>query len=204
MISHPLKACFVLLVAGSMLGCDLLPPIDLQRMINQDKFTVWQHCPYFEDGSIMRTPPEGTLPRDVPFGDPPVNQGLVGDAYVADVPIPVTRDLLVAGRVRFDAFCAPCHGLRGDGESIVALNMDLRRPPALAGGSAAAATFPAGRIYQIIDQGYGLMRSYAEDLGSPEERWAVVAYLRALQLSHGVPLSSLPPAVRQEAERLLP
>ncbi|APR76324.1 ABC-type Fe3+ transport system protein [Minicystis rosea] len=204
MISHRGKACFVLWAAGSLVGCDVLPTIDFQRMMNQDKFTVWQHCAFFEDGRAMRTPPEGTLPRDVPVGDPPVNQGLVGDAYVADVPIPVTRDLLGAGKARFDAFCAPCHGIRGDGESIAALNMDLRRPPALAGAGANAASFPAGRIYQIIDQGYGLMRSYAEDLISPEERWAVVAYLRALQLSHGVPLSSLPPALRQEAESRLP
>jgi mono/diheme cytochrome c family protein len=183
-------------------GCDVLPPIDFQRMIFQDRFQVWQHCIHFEDGMAMRTPPAGTLPRDAPIGGTPLTTGVQGDAYLTRVPLPVTRALLATGRARFETYCAPCHGLLGDGQSVVALNMDLRKPPALAG--AAAHPRPDGRVYQIITEGYGLMRSYAEDLTSPEERWAVVAYLRALELSQGVPLSALPPDVRQEAERQLP
>jgi hypothetical protein len=179
----------------------VLPPIDFQRMINQDKFTVWQHCAFFDDGRVMRDPPEGTLPRDVPVDDPPVTEGVVSGAYVANVPIPVTRELLLAGRARFEAYCAACHGVRGDGDSWVALNMDLRRPPAIAGPAARA--LPPGRVYQVIEKGYGFMRSYAEDLISPEERWAVVAYLQALQLSHGVPLASLPPEAQKRAEEEL-
>jgi mono/diheme cytochrome c family protein len=149
----------------------------------------------------MRTPPAGTLPRDEPAGDPALTRGVVGDAYVSDIPVPVTSDLLLAGKARFEIFCAPCHGARGDGQSTVAANMDLRKPPAIAGPAARA--LPTGRIYQVVHEGYGLMRSYAEDLVSPEERWAVVAYLRALQLSRGVSLSSLPPSLREEAERHL-
>ena len=182
-------------------ACSAFPTVDFQRMINQDRFQVWQHCVYFEDGMAMRTPPEGTLPRDAPTGDPARNQGIAGGLYVTAVPLPVDRDLLVAGQARFETYCAPCHGLRGDGQSIVALNMDLRKPPAIAGTAARA--LPDGRVYQVITEGYGLMRSYSADLVSPEERWAVVAYLRALQLSHGVPLASLPPEARQAAERQL-
>jgi hypothetical protein len=80
--------------------------------------------------------------------------------------------------------------------------MDLRKPPSLVDARMRAR--PDGRVYQVITLGYGLMRSYAEDLVSPEERWSVVAYLRALQLSHAVPLAALPPEARQEAERQLP
>ena len=178
-------------------ACAVLPPIDFQRMIDQDRFQVWQHCAFFADGRAMRTPPEGTVPRDAPLGDPAVVDG----AYAAEIPLTMTRPLLEAGKARFEAFCAPCHGLRGDGESVVAHTMDLRRPPAIAGSASRA--LPPGRIYQVIDQGYGLMRSYAEDLTTPEERWAVVAYLRALQVSHGVPLDTLPPDLRREAERQL-
>ncbi len=61
--------------------------------------------------------------------------------------------------------------------------------------------YPPGRVYEVIDQGYGLMRSYAEDLTTPDERWSVVAYLRALQVSRGTKLDALPPDVREEAER---
>lgn len=195
------RARLVLGIAILMPGCTMLPPINFQRMIEQQKFTTWQACDFFADGRAMRTPPEGTIPRDEPIGNPAVNQGTVGDLYAADIPLPLTRELLTAGRARYETYCAPCHGLRGDGESWVAINMDLRRPPALAGADARA--LAPGRIYQVIDQGYGLMRSYAEDLISPEERWAVVAYLRALQLSHGVPLASLPGAARTRAEEEL-
>ena len=182
-------------------ACSMLPPIDFQRMIDQDRFQVWQHCAFFADGRVMRTPPEGTLPRGVPIGDSALISGVVEGAYVAQIPLPITRPLVLAGEARFETYCAPCHGLLGDGVSVVAAGMDLRRPPAIAGELARA--LPPGRVYQVIDEGYGLMRSYAEDLISPEERWSVVAYLRALQLSHGVPLESLPPEVRREAERQL-
>ncbi len=183
-------------------ACSDLPPIDLERMIQQDKFEVWDRSGFFPDGRAMRTPPEGTIPRGEPLGDPALTHGAVNGAYVTDVPLPITRDRIEAGRLRFETYCAPCHGLRGDGQSVVALNMDLRKPPAIAG--AAARALPPGRIYQVVDEGYGLMRSYAEDLVTPEERWSVVAYLEALQLSHGVPLASLPAPIRAEAERQLP
>lgn len=176
-------------------GCTLLPPIDLERMITQARFTVWQASPFFADGRVMRTPPAGTLPRDAAELDPPF------DADATAAAVPVTAALLAAGRGRFETFCAPCHGIRGDGESVVALNMDLRRPPRIAGPGKQPRT--AGRIYEIIDRGYGLMRSYAEDLPTAEERWSVVAYLGALDLSQGADLAQLPEAVRREAEESL-
>ncbi len=188
-------------LAAFLPACSLVPPIDFQRMIYQNRFTTWQRCGYFRDGRALQEPPEGTVARGAPTGTPAELTGLDHGAYVDDIPIPVTRDLLLAGRKRFEIYCAACHGLRGDGVSIVAENMDLRRPPAIAGS--AARRLPSGRIYQVVDEGYGLMRSYAEDLVSPEERWSVVAYLRALQLSQGVKLDALPPDVRGEAERQL-
>lgn len=195
------RACFVLLLSPLLPSCTMLPPIDFERMIYQDKFVVWQAAPYFEDGRVMRTPPEGTVPRGAPVDDPALTRGVVDGAYVDSIPLPATHELLAAGRARFETYCAPCHGLLGDGRSTVALNMDLRKPPAIAGR--AARRLESGRIYQVIHEGYGLMRSYSEDLISPEERWAVVAYLQALQLSQGVPLASLPQGERQEAERQL-
>jgi mono/diheme cytochrome c family protein len=182
-------------------ACTLLPPIDFQRMIYQDRFQVWQRCAYFRDGRVLQTPPEGTIPRGEPLGETARITGMADGGFVDEVPLPVTRALLVTGEARFDTFCAACHGLRGDGVSVVAANMDLRKPPALTGPT--ALQYETGRIYQAIDQGYGLMRSYQEDLTSPEERWAVVAYLRVLQLSQAAKLDDLPPDVRQEAERQL-
>jgi hypothetical protein len=190
---------FTLAVLCLLPGCTLLPPVDFERMIFQDRFQVWQHSAFFADGRAMRTPPLGTLPRGAPTEDPASTRGVVGGFYVTEIPLPLTRPLLLAGKARYETYCAPCHGLLGDGNSVVASSMDLRRPPALAGPLSRA--LPAGRVYQVVDEGYGLMRSYAEDLISPEERWSVVAYLRALQRSRGVHLDSLPPEVRREAER---
>jgi hypothetical protein len=92
--------------------------------------------------------------------------------------------------------------MAGDGVSQVAANMTLRKPPDLTAPPVTG--FAPGRIYDVILEGYGLMRSYQEDLPSAEERWAVVAYLRALQRSRGVPLDSLPLDLRERARRELP
>jgi mono/diheme cytochrome c family protein len=182
-------------------ACTVLPPLDLQRMISQDRFTVWDGSPYLPDGRELQAPPEGAIARDAPTLDSPKQTGVESGAYLATIPMPLTRDLVVLGKARFETFCAPCHGIRGNGVSVAATNMDLRRPPAIAGRAARA--LPPGRIYQVINEGYGLMRPYAEDLSSPEERWAVVAYLRALEISQGTSLDALPGSVREEAERHL-
>ena len=117
--------------------------------------------------------------------------------YVKTVPIPVTRKLLDLGRKRYDITCGTCHGPLGDGDSIVARQMSLRPPPSLH----RYATKPAGYIYEVATKGFGMMASYAAEL-TVEERWAVVAYIRALQLSQGTPAAELPPAVRQQLEAL--
>jgi mono/diheme cytochrome c family protein len=197
-MSHARAALLIMLFLP---GCDVLPPIDFQRMIYQDRFTVWQHCAYFPDGRELQAPPEHTIPRDAPSGPEGLITGLERGAYLEELPLPLTRALLLSGRARFETYCAVCHGIRGDGASVVAEAMTLRRPPALAGPD--AHRHAPGHVYQVIGEGYGLMRSYAEDLTTPEERWSVVAYLLALQTSQGVPLDALPPEARQEAERKL-
>lgn len=178
-----------------------IPPLNLERMIFQDHFVTWQDCTYFEDDRVMRTLPSGTVPRDQePLGSAST-MGIANGVYLDRVPLRVTRELLETGRARFEVYCATCHGIRGDGISLVALQMDLRKPPPIAGP--ASRGLPPGRIYQVINDGYGLMRSYKEDLTLSEERWAVVAYLEALGKTYGLPLQDLPPDVRSEAEKEL-
>jgi len=171
--------------------------IDLERMIRQARFSVWQESDFFEDGKVMRRPPEGTVPFDAIVGDPALTVGIAGGVYVTRIPVPVTAELLRAGRDRFEVLCAACHGIAGDGIAQVAANMTLRKPPDLT--IPPATEFPPGRVHQVILEGYGLMRSYQEDLPGAAERWAVVAYVQALQRSRGVPLASLPPALRERA-----
>ncbi|WP_437948580.1 cytochrome c [Sorangium sp. So ce296] len=184
-------------------GCreKVLPEPDFERMIRQEKYGLWEPCEHFDDGRAMQHPPEGTVARGRVTGPPGYLQGVLDGAYVTEVPLTLTVDLVQRGRQRFETFCAPCHGILGDGSSRVATNMTLRPPPSLVGPE--ARSFPPGRIYQVIIQGYGLMPRYSDDLPDIEERWAVVAYVKALQLSRGVAAGALPPALRGRAEQEL-
>jgi mono/diheme cytochrome c family protein len=101
------------------------------------------------------------------------------------------------GRAKFDVICAACHGVLGTGESVVAQNMALRRPTSLHEPYVRA--LPPGRIYQVIRTGYGVMPPYGPWL-TVEERWGVVAYVHALQLSQGVEVTTLPPELRSALE----
>jgi mono/diheme cytochrome c family protein len=144
----------------------------------------------------MRTPPAGTVAYRSAL-DPVVATGLGPDGRpVATVPLPLTAATLARGRSRFEIICAACHGVLGDGESQVALNMSLRRPPSLH----AYRDVPDGHVFRVITHGFGLMPSYAPAL-SVEDRWAVVAYVRALQLSQYAKVEQLPPAAREALEK---
>ena len=108
----------------------------------------------------------------------------------------LTRALLDLGHRRFDIYCATCHGLTGDGRSPVSANMSLRLPPNLSERRGMA----VGHYYQVVANGFGLMPGYAAEL-TVHERWAVVAYLRALQLSQKAPIALAPAAEREKLER---
>lgn len=195
------RALALALLAMLTVGCEqVLPDIGWERMIDQQRGKAYGASPYFADGKLMQAPPDGTVPANRTALPVPVREGLAGEQYVSTLPVPTTRALLDRGRNRFETFCAACHGVDGSGESIVAHNMELRRPPSLLTESVRA--FPAGRVFQVISAGYGLMLSYAAQL-PVQERWAVVAYLKALQRSQSTPLASLPEAVRQRAEEAL-
>ena len=190
------------------LGCDenILDPM----ADRQQKSMRYKESPFYADGLSMRAAPEGTVPRERITLNPRLTAGREPDGpmqpnaeplpnYVATVPLPMSRKLLDLGRKRFDITCATCHGPLADGHSIVATQMSLRPPPSLQDPKFVAK--PAGYIYEVITKGFGLMASYAAEL-SVEERWSVVAYLRALQLSQNTPVSALPPEIRQQLEAL--
>ena len=182
-------------------GCQgVLPEPDFERMLTQRNYRPYEQAPYFADNRAMRPPPAGTIDRRRIIGRPELTDGVVGGRYLTASPIPVDGGLLARGRDRFDVFCAACHGLRGDGVSEVARHMELRKPPSLLEDLVRA--FPPGRIFQVISLGYGLMPSYAAELPI-NDRWAIVAYLRALQFSQGAELAALPADVRADAERSL-
>lgn len=153
------------------------PDPTLARMLSQRRADPYQASRAFDDGKSMRDPPRGTVPRDADLG-PPI----------------ITRSLLAEGRERYETTCATCHGIAGNGESVVATKMQHRPPPTL--------HRPRSReqMYGVVTEGYGLMPSFAAML-TAKERWAVVAYVQALQLSRRVRASDLPSDIRAELEK---
>ena len=177
-----------LAIACLALACQaVLPDPDFERMIDQAKAKPYAVDPVDPALPAMRSPPEGTIEYARPdvrrqrASQHALETGIEanGDA-LARIPLPVTGALLARGRERFDITCATCHCLRGDCKSEVARHMDQRRPPDLLEDEVRA--FSDGRIFRIIGGGYGLMPAYERQV-AVADRWAIVAYLRALQLS---------------------
>jgi mono/diheme cytochrome c family protein len=179
----------------ALLGCneDLLNPMaDRQPRVGN-----FSPSEFYQDGMSMREPPVGTVPRERVILNPGLTTGKMmapqGEAYLTAFPIKVDRALVDLGRKRFDITCATCHGPAGDGDSMVARQMSLRPPPSL--HQPQYLEKPVGYLYEVVTKGFGLMASYAAEL-NVRERWAVVAYLRALQMSQTAPLDKAPPEVR--------
>jgi mono/diheme cytochrome c family protein len=177
------------------------PDPHLQRMLVQEKRLPYGEDPALPHGMTMQLPPEGTLAVDAPMDGPLVLEGVSNDRWAERIPIAIDRTQLEGGRRRFDAFCVPCHGERGDGQSVVAEKMALRKPKDLL--SAEVRGYPPGKVYKTIRAGYGLMPSYRVQLGVAET-WAVVAYVRALQLAGGARAADLPADVRAELAKEAP
>jgi len=183
-------------------GCEgVLPEPDFERMLYQRGYRPFEASAQFDDGRVMRPPPAGTIARGEVLGQPALTRGVLPSGkYAVEIPLPLTGPLLERGRDRFDITCAPCHGARGDGISMVASNMTLRRPPSLLDDP--VPSFPPGRVFEVESLGYGLMPAYDGHL-SVSDRWAVVAYLRALQRSQRTRLADLPPDQRIRAAAAL-
>jgi len=179
-----------LLALLALAGCEWVNP-----MIHQPKVKPYRESEFYADRVAMRPAPVGAV-DEVESVDPAVAIGRTPDGKPVDrIPVPVTREMLETGQRRFEVFCAACHGVLGNGQTPVARNMSIRPPPSLLEN----AQRPDGFFFNVMTEGYGYMPSYRPwlDVG---ERWAVVAYVRALQLSQRVRLEQAPPAIRARLE----
>lgn len=174
----------------------------------QPRERAFRPSDWYADGLAMRPPPKGTVPRERRTMNPVLTAGIAGYTgavapngervvrYASKIPLPVTPAFLALGRKHYDITCGTCHGPFGDGRSIVGTQMALRPPPSLLSYTNRA----PGYIFEVATRGFGMMASYAAEL-TVEERWAVVAYIRALQVSQSVPVSELPPEARRQLEQ---
>ena len=170
------------------------PPIHLNpNMDNQPKYKSQAESQFFSDGATMRTPVAGTVARGQLREDDEFFLGKKADgSFVKKAPVEVTIQLLERGQERFNIYCSPCHGRVGDGKGIVT-SRGYTVPPTF--HSDQIREFPDGQLYDIISNGVRNMPSYRFQI-PPEDRWAIVCYLRALQRSRNAAIDDVPVEIR--------
>jgi hypothetical protein len=188
----------VVLAAMLMAGCSGKTPIEKIRlaMYDQPKYQPLEASSFFRDGRGSRHPVKGTVARGQLNLDEHFYTGKVGDAPVTTFPGPVTEEVLKRGRERFDIFCSPCHDRVGTGNGII-VQRGMKRPPSFHTDRLREAE--VGYLYDVIRNGFGVMYSYGSRI-PPEDRWAIVAYVRTLQLSQHAPLKDVPEEIRKKLE----
>ena len=143
---------------------------------------------FFADNRSARLPVEGTVARGDLREDTYFYTGKIGNADGDYLPFPVKAEDLAHGRERFDIFCAPCHGRVGDGNGFIP-SRGLRRPPSY--HIERLRKVPVGYFFDVMTNGFGIMPDYASQI-PPRDRWAIAAYIRALQLSQNATSAELP------------
>jgi len=212
-MNHDLRRIVPTLVVVLLAGCDRLD------MYDQPRYEPLEASDFFSDGLSARQPVEGTIPRGGLRDDEPFYTGKVAGKAVGQIPeaafratherdprhfdrpydetsqADLRRALLVRGQERFNIYCSVCHGRLGDGDGMI-VRRGFRKPPSYHIDRLRQA--PAGHFYDVMTNGFGAMASYANRI-DVDDRWAIVAYIRALQLTQ----NARPEDVPEEQRRAL-
>lgn len=164
-----------------------------QEMYDQPKYKDLRRSDFFADQRQARLPPEGTVARGSLGDDSRVFAGKSGNALVTEFPVRVDAALLARGRERYDIYCSPCHDRTGSGAGMV-VRRGYRPPPSFHVDRLRNA--PVGHFFDVMTNGFGAMPDYAAQI-DVSDRWAIVAYVRALQLSQNAPVSAMAAADRE-------
>jgi len=166
----------------SIVACLMVAACTRSNMDSQPKYHEYEQGALFRDGRVLQAPPTGTVARD----------DLARKEQAMHKPT-VTAQLLARGREQFDVFCAPCHDRVGTGRGIV-VERGMPQPQSL--HDQRLLSTDDQHLYDVISDGYGAMYGHGDRI-RPGDRWAIVAYMRALQLSQHASMADLPPDVRQ-------
>lgn len=159
-----------------------------QDMQDQPRFKPLAKSDFYADLRSARPPVEGTVARGQLHDDPYFYTGKVGNNPGDYLPFAVTEDVLVRGRERFNIYCTPCHSRLGDGNGMI-VQRGFRRPPSYHTERLRKA--PLGYFFDVMTNGFGAMPEYASQI-PPRDRWCIVAYIRALQLSQNATMAEVP------------
>jgi mono/diheme cytochrome c family protein len=158
-----------------------------QDMYDQAKKEPFEASAFFKDGRVARPLVPGTIARGQLETDTPLFTGKEGGQFVADLPVKLDEQLVKQGQTQFNIYCVPCHGRIGDGDGMIP-SRGFKRPPSYHIERLRGA--PVGHFFDVITNGFGSMAPFKNRI-APEDRWAIIAYVRALQLSQFAPSGSL-------------
>lgn len=192
-----------IMAMAALTGCERT----MRNMYDQPRNKTYSANPMFANGASARMPPDGTVAR---------TQGTLADTSSArlgeqaaqrqreasaasSMPYPVTEALLRRGRERYGIYCLPCHSPIGDGDGRV-VRRGFPAPPSYHDDRLRSAT--DRYLYDVVTRGYGIMAPYGDRI-EPADRWAIVAFVRALQLSQHASVDDLPPSMRESVRREL-
>lgn len=205
---RPNSLAVLAIVAALAFGCE-------GDMADQPRYEPYEASTFFADGAASRPIPPNTVARGHLRADDHLYAGRVGEAVADEFPFEITEEWLLRGQQRYQIFCAVCHGATGDGNGMI-VQRGFTRPPSFYPISAHAAESqvlyqrsqyllgaPVGHFFDVITNGWGAMFSYNDRI-TTEDRWAIIMYIKALQLSQHAPIDELPAGVRQQLQETAP
>jgi hypothetical protein len=200
--AEALRVVPVLLIMVASVACR-------QDMHDQPRFKPLAKSDFFTDQRSARQPVEDTVARGQLHDDTYFYTGKIGPNPGDYMPFPVTMQVLERGQQRFNVYCAPCHSRLGDGNGMIP-QRGLKRPPSFHDERLVKA--PLGYFFDVMTNGFGAMLDYSAQV-PPEDRWKIVAYIRALQLSEratsadvapGQKVPSMPPKFKEPGSGATP
>ena len=169
-----------------------LPSACRQKMAVQPRYDPLEPSDFFSDHMAARPRIAGTVARGEAAIAGPAATGKINGVDVDGYPFPVTSAVMNRGEQRFNIYCSPCHGRLGDGNGMIPAR-GYRRPPSF--HTDALRTAKTGHFFDVMTNGFGAMPTYAPQV-PVQDRWAIVAYIRALQLAHNATVNELTPEER--------
>lgn len=165
-----------------------------RNMYDQSRFDTYDPSPFYEDGASSRPLPENTVSRSRGAVDPSYYTGQGAEGIATELPFELTEAVLERGQERYDIYCSPCHNYTGDGQGMI-VQKGFVQPTSFQDPRLLAS--PVGYFYGAATNGFGRMFSYAARIPT-EDRWAIAAYIKALQYSQSAPIASLPDDLKNE------
>lgn len=165
-----------------------------QEMADQPRYDPLEASKFFPDGQSARPLVEGTVARGQLKDDEQFFNGGTDTAVATEFPLPVTIEVLQRGQERYEIYCTPCHDRTGSGNGMI-VRRGYSRPPSL--HNEILNKRPVGHLFRVISLGMGAMPAYGGQI-TAQDRWAIIAYIKALQLSQNAKLDDVPSTQRDQ------